>query len=111
MKLFVIDWSKDATTPLLDLCKQHPPHKVIGFELLDGAEAYRKTGILKPDAIVVNYAAKPSHGKQTADSIHKRKLTATIPIYFINGNEEDNELVSNIGICLSDEELKELLES
>ena len=110
MKLFVIDWSKDATTPLLDICR-HAQHKLAGFELLDGAEAYRKTGISKPDSIVVNYAAKPAHGRQTADSIRKRKLTSAIPIYFINGNEEDNELVANIGICLSEEELKDLLES
>lgn len=109
MKLFVIDWSKDTTTPLLDFCRQSV-HKVSGFELSDGGEAYRKTGINKPDAIVVNYAAKPSHGRMTANSIHKRKLTAQVPIYFINGNEEDNELVANIGICLSEEELKDLLE-
>jgi len=108
MKLFIIDWSKEQTTPLIDYCKKKA--SVVGTELADGAEAFRKTGTLKPDAIVVNYANKPSHGRMTADSIRKRKLTAQIPIYFIDGAEDENEKVENIGICLSQEELQDLLE-
>jgi response regulator RpfG family c-di-GMP phosphodiesterase len=109
MKLLVIDWCADsATSTLLASCKT-PQHTIVGFELKDGAEAYRKTGVLKPDAIIINYAAKPSHGRMTADSIHKRKLTSEIPIYFINGEEDDNERVSHLGVCLSSEELEDML--
>lgn len=109
MKLFVIDWCMDAaTSALLATCKTSS-HSVSGFELEDGAEAYRKTGVLKPDAIIINYAAKPLHGRLTADSIRKRKQTSEIPIYFINGEEEDNEKACNLGICLSSEELADLL--
>lgn len=110
MQLFVIDWSKDSTTPLIDYCKKSP-HKVIGTEVADGGEAYRKTGKCKADAIVVNYAVKPLHGRTTASEIRKRKATSETPIYFIGGSEDDNELVENIGICLSEEEFKDLLES
>ncbi len=110
MQLFIIDWSKDSTTPLIDCCKKSP-HKVVGVELADGAQAYRKTGQSKADAIVVNYAVKPSHGRMTASEIRKRKTTAEVPIYFIGGSEDDNELVEHIGICLSEEEFKDLLES
>lgn len=109
MKLFIIDWSKELTTPLIDYCKKNA--NVVGIELNDGGEAYRKTGILKPDAIVINYANKPSHGRMTADSIRKRKLTAQTPIYFIDGEEDENEKAENIGICLSQEELHDLLEN
>jgi DNA-binding response OmpR family regulator len=77
----------------------------------DGAEAFRQTAQVKPDAIVVNYAVKPLHGRMTAESIHKRKGTSQIPIYFINGEEDENEKVANVGICLSQEELKDLLEA
>lgn len=109
MKLFVIDWCNDAgSSTLLTTCKTSP-HTVIGFEIKDGAEAYRKTGVLKPDAIIINYASKPLHGRTTADSIHKRKLTTNIPLYFIDGDEEDNERVSHFGVCLSSEELSDLL--
>ena len=108
MKLFVIDWSKESSTPLIDFCRGCG-HELVGRELQDGAEAYRKTANAKADAIVVNYAVKPSHGRMAADSIHKRKGTSQIPIYFINGEEEENEKVANIGICLSDEELRDLL--
>lgn len=110
MQLFIIDWSKDTTTPLIDTCKKSL-HKVVGCELADGAEAYRKTGKCKADAIVVNYAVKPLHGRTTAVEIRRRKATAEIPIYFIGGSEDDNELVENIGICLSEEEFNDLLES
>ena len=109
MKLFVIDWAKEPNTPLIESCKKSG--NSVSYELADGGEAYRKTGVSKPDAIVVNYAVKPSHGRQTAESIHSRKLTSNIPIYFIDGSEEDNEKVENIGICLSQEELEDLLES
>lgn len=107
MKLFIIDWTKEQSTPLIDYCKKAA--NVVGTELKDGAEAYRKTAMLKPDAIVINYAEKPSHGRQTADSIHKRKLTSQIPIYFIDGAEDENEKAEHIGICLSQEELRDLL--
>lgn len=110
MQLFVIDWSKEATTPLIDFCKKSA-HKVLGTEMKDGGEAYRKTGQCKPDAIVVNYAVKPSHGRITATEIRRRKATADTPIYFIGGSEDDNEQVEHIGICLSEEEFKDMLES
>ena len=110
MQLFIIDWSKDKCTPLVDLCKS-TPHKVVGFEMKDGGEAYRKTGTCKPDAILVNYAVKPSHGRITAQEIRRRRSTAEIPIYFIDGEEDENELVEHMGICLSTEELKDLLEA
>jgi chemotaxis response regulator CheB len=108
MKLFIIDWTKELTTPLIDYCKRNAD--VVGIELKDGAEAYRKTGLLKPDVIVINYANKPHHGRQTAESILKRKLTAQIPIYFIDGAEDENELAEHMGICFSQEELQDLLE-
>lgn len=110
MNLFIIDWSKNDSTPLIEYCSK-TTHKVVGYELTDGFEAYKKTAKVKPDAIVINYAVKPSHGRQTAEQIHKRRLTSQIPIYFINGDEDDNELAEHMGICFSGEEFKELLET
>ncbi|OYQ38126.1 hypothetical protein CHU92_06565 [Flavobacterium cyanobacteriorum] len=109
MQLFIIDWSREKTTPLIDYCKK-TRHKVLGAELLDGAEAYRKTGSHRPDAIVINYAVKPSHGRAAASEIKKRKATSEIPIYFIGGTEDDNEKVSHLGICLSEEEFRDFLD-
>lgn len=109
MKLFIIDWTKDQTTPLIEYCKKAA--NVVGTELKDGGDAYKKTATLKPDAIVINYAEKPSHGRMTADSIRKRKITSQTPIYFIDGEEDENEKAENLGICLSQEELRDLLEN
>lgn len=110
MKFFIIDWSCEKTTPLMELCRANG-HRVTGCELIDGGEAYRKTAGCTADAIVVNYAVKPSHGRTTAEQIHKRKSTSEIPIYFIGGSEEDNELAEHYGLCLSEQEFRELLES
>lgn len=110
MKLFIIDWSKDSSTPLIEYCKG-TNHKIVGTELTDGGTAYKNTALLKPDAIIINYAVKPAHGRITAQQIRNRKLTAAIPIYFINGDEDDNEKVQNTGICLSEDEFKELLDT
>ena len=107
MKLFIIDWTKELTTPLIEYCKKNAT--VVGTELSDGAEAYRKTGLLKPDAIVINYSSKPSYGRLAADSIRKRNGSTLTPIYFIDGAEDENEKAENIGICLSSEELEDLL--
>lgn len=111
MKLFVIDWCADSTVSLLLKTCSGTPHNVIGFELTDGGEAYRKTGLDKPDAILINYGIKPLHGRTTAISIRNRKATSQIPIYFINGEEEDNEKAANLGLCLSNEELVDLLDT
>lgn len=108
MKLFVIDWTKDDSSPLLEFCRLKG-HTITGYELHDGAEAYRKVADRKPDAIIINYAVKPSHGHQAAEAIHGRKSTASVPIYFIDGNEEENEKVEHLGICLSMEELEAVL--
>jgi len=107
MKLFIIDWTKELTTPLIDYCRKNAD--IVGIELNDDTEAYRKTGLLKLDAIVINYSKKPSHGRLTAESIRKRKSTANTPIYFIDGTEDENEKAENLGICLSLEELEDLL--
>jgi DNA-binding response OmpR family regulator len=108
MKLFIIDWCADDASAMLAHCTASA-HKIIGYELRDGGEAYRKTGLDKPDAIIINYATKPLHGRVTAESIRKRKATALIPVYFIDGDEEDNEKVANLGLCLSMEELNDFL--
>ena len=110
MKLFIIDWSKEATTPLIEYCRK-TSHKIVGIQMADGGIAYKDTALCKPDAVVINYAVKPSHGRETAQQIRKRKSTSAIPIYFINGDEDDNEKAENIGICLSEEEFKDLLDT
>lgn len=110
MQIFIIDWSKDNSTPLLEYCKS-TAHKIAGFELCDGGEAYRKVAACKPDAIIVNYSVKQLHGRTTIQEIRNRKATAGIPVYFIDGEEDENERVEHMGICLSTEELKDLLEN
>ncbi|MFT3793828.1 hypothetical protein [Flavobacterium sp.] len=71
----------------------------------DGGLAYKKAGEILPDQIFINYADKPSHGRQTAAAILQRKSTASIPIYFVDGSAEENEKALHLGHCISKEEI------
>jgi len=64
-------------------------------------------GTHQPDIIVVNYKDKPSHRRITAQKIKERKMTSKIPVYFIDGME--NEEIREIGTTITTEELKELV--
>lgn len=107
MKILVIDWTADAPSTLAVRCEQ-AGHEVL-TETRDGAEAYRKAGEFKPDLVLLNYAVKPSHGRLTAESIRKRKSTAAIPIYFVDGPAEENRKVAHLGTCIGTNELTPLL--
>jgi chemotaxis response regulator CheB len=95
MKLFVIDWTKEDRSDLVDTCIK-AGHEV-AHEYKDGGEAYRKISDFMPDLILVNYAVKPSHGRLTVEAIKKRKKTASIPVYFIDGTVPENEKVKSLG--------------
>lgn len=108
MNLFIFDWTKEQTTPLIEYCKKNA--RVIGYEL-EGSDdrTLRKADDLQADAIVINYANKPSFGRMAAQNLHNTKQSTQTPIYFIDGTEYDNEMVGHIGLCLSSEELQDLL--
>ncbi len=59
--------------------------------------------------IVVNYAVLPSHGRITAEKINQRKMTSTIPVYFVDGKEGDNSKIRSFARAITREELKRIL--
>jgi response regulator RpfG family c-di-GMP phosphodiesterase len=92
MKIFVIDF---ATTN--NISEKLATKFLVFTEKKNGRNAYVQIAEIMPDIIVVNFNDKPSHGKQTAEAIKKRKKTSLIPIYFIDGKEKDIEKVRSIG--------------
>ncbi|QYJ68368.1 hypothetical protein [Flavobacterium litorale] len=110
MRLFITDWSSQPTTPLINHCK-NTSHKVVGTQLVDTEDVFSSVIAAKPDTVVINYAHKPAKGRAIAKTLRKQEKTALLPIYFINGEEEENEKVAHMGICLSEEEFKELLQT
>jgi response regulator RpfG family c-di-GMP phosphodiesterase len=95
MKVMIIDFAD--TNHISDLV---PPAFDRIVENTDGNEAYKIVGKELPNIILINYKVKPSHGRQTAIAIKKRKSTAEIPIYFIDGTAIENEKVQSIGLCI-----------
>ena len=106
MKIMVIDFGE--THQLID---SFPEGLNLLIEKEDGARAYKLAGDSLPAAIFINYRDKPSHGRQTAISIRERKKTAHIPVYFVDGNESDNEKVKHIGTCIKNMDITRYLKS
>ncbi|MCZ2222851.1 MAG: hypothetical protein LC122_04390 [Chitinophagales bacterium] len=104
MIIFIIDFSN--STFLVN--KISRKNKVF-FEGKDGELAYKKIGEILPDKIFINYNSKPSHCRQTAQAILKRKKTAHIPIYFIGNPHNDIEKVKHFGKVISIEEIENYL--
>lgn len=106
MKVMVIDFAN--TDHIMDIL---PKGLKILVEKKDGGQAYKITGEELPDMIFVNYKDKPSHGRQTANSIKERKKTSKIPIYFVDGNEIENEKVKHIGLCINSKEVNKYVQT
>lgn len=96
MKTLVVDFSSQQSL------KDHFPKAIF---TIDGGRAYQLAGEILPEKIFINYADKPSHGRQTANAILQRKSTASIPIYFVGGSPIENEKVMNLGHCISTDEI------
>ena len=100
MKIMVIDFAD--TDHIKDIL---PKEVEILVEKKDGGRAYKLAGEELPDIIFIKYKDKPNHGRQTAISIKERKNTANIPIYFVDGNDIENEKVKRVGLCINSEEV------
>jgi DNA-binding response OmpR family regulator len=107
MKIFIIDWTDEGESLLTLYCRSFG-HETEA-EYRDGGEAYRKSGQFLPDLILVNYGIKPSHGRITVESIKKRRATSSIPVYFLNGKEEDLQKIKSLGIAIDQEDLSRML--
>jgi PleD family two-component response regulator len=104
MKIYIIDFSK--TNEIADKCIGQFD---IFTEKQDGGNAYSQIGEIMPDIIFVNYKDKPSHGRQTAQSIKERKKTSNIPIYFVAGEKNENEKAKHIGLSITINEIEKYI--
>jgi hypothetical protein len=104
MKIMVIDFASS------NLITDKLPEGInLLLEKEDGGRAYKLAVENLPAAIFINYKDKPSHGRQTAISISESKKTSHIPIYFVDGNDTDNEKVKHIGTCIKANDISMLL--
>ncbi len=105
IKAFVIDFSE--SNQITDYLTKN--NCLVESENSDGARAYKLIGELMPDLIFINYNHKPSHGRQTAIAINKRKKTSQIPIYFINGTQVEIDKIKEMGKPIKFEEIDKIL--
>lgn len=105
MKIFILDFSKNKT--FLNYFKNQKLTIII--ENNDGGKAYKTIADEMPTLIFVNFNHKPSHCLQTINAIKNRKLTSQIPVYFVDGLEENFEKASKFGTLISSNTINELL--
>jgi CheY-like chemotaxis protein len=103
MKVMIIDFAETD-----HIAAFVPSDVEIVVEKKDGNAAYKMVGEELPDVILINYQDKPSHGRQTAMAIKKRKASSKIPIYFIDGTAVENEQVKDIGLCIKSKALSKI---
>jgi response regulator RpfG family c-di-GMP phosphodiesterase len=106
MKVFVIDFSSSNS-----IGERLQDKVQLFIEKLDGAHAYKMVGEIMPDLILVNYKTKPSHGRQTANSIRARKKTSHIPILFINVESNETEKIEQYGQTITMNDLDKYITS
>jgi len=82
---FLVDWEVTRATALAEELR-HDGWDV-AIETDDGDRAYQETGIAPPGAVVIWLDTKPGHGIETAQSIHHRVATASVPIVFVCAQE------------------------
>jgi DNA-binding NarL/FixJ family response regulator len=104
MKIFVLDFSNTNTISEILTTRFQ-----VFTEKKDGGNAYKQVAEIMPDIIAINYKDKPSHGRQTAEAIKKRKKTSQIPIYFIDGEENELKKIINIGLTTTSTEFENLI--
>lgn len=105
MKIFILDFSKNNT--FLNYFKNN--NATIIIENIDGGKAYKTVAEVMPDFIFVNFNYKPSHCLQTINAIKNRKLTCKIPVYFVDGLEENFEKANKLGTIINTNTIKEIL--
>ena len=104
MIIFIIDFSNSNF-----LINKINKKNNVFFEGKDGELAYEKIGEILPDKIFINYNSKPSHCRQTAQAILKRKKTSHIPIYFVVSNQYELEKVNKLGKVITLDEIENYL--
>lgn len=100
MKIYIIDFS--GTNTIKEIISNDVE---IFTEMKDGGNAYKEIGEIMPDIILINYKHKPKHGIKTAQAIKQRKKTAYIPIYFIDGEQEEIAKIEKLGQPISKEQI------
>ncbi len=83
-KVFLVHWNGAEAKHLAEGIRNQG-WEIAGIEAEDGGRAYRLVGETSPDVIVIYLTRLPSHGRETAAYIRRRKATRDIPIIFAGG--------------------------
>ncbi|HNM35389.1 MAG TPA: hypothetical protein PKI98_10915, partial [Chitinophagaceae bacterium] len=102
MKIFIVDFSPNNNF-LLHFQKEGLHYTI---EKNDGGNAYKTVATELPEKIFVNFASKPSHCIQTIKAILNRKTTSKIEIFFVDGDEKNNEKVKELGTSITYHQIK-----
>lgn len=83
-KVYLVQWNDEATVArAAHLAAQ-------GWEVLaghkDGEDAYQRIRTIKPDLVVFDLEAKPSHSLQVAEALRKCRSLDTLPFIFVGGD-------------------------
>jgi hypothetical protein len=87
----IVHWRKGEESQLVEVCREcgfEVEHEELAFPLL--VKALRAT---PPDAVVIDLARLPSHGRDTAFALRRSKQTRHIPLVFVDGEPQKVEVI------------------
>jgi CheY-like chemotaxis protein len=58
------------------------------LESEDGGRAYKVIRAERPDAVVVDLARRPSHGREVGRSLRQTRATRDLPMVFVDGDAD-----------------------
>jgi len=86
-KLFIIQWDEPSAEKRAE--KMRFDNWEVFVESVDGDRAYRQIKEILPNIVLIDLSKKPSHGREVALCLSETKATRSIPIIFVNGDDED----------------------
>lgn len=89
-RLFLVDWNEASAQACASRLRSEGWE--VEVEAEDGGRAYKRMKETPPDVVIINLSRKPSHGREVGKSLRELKATRTLPIVFVDGEEQANQL-------------------
>jgi hypothetical protein len=90
----IVHWRGSEAAPLIETCQAG------GFEVEHDEMAFPRLvrALLDspPDAVIIDLTTRPSHGRDTALALRRRKTTRYLPLVFVEGEPEKVEAIRKL---------------
>jgi CheY-like chemotaxis protein len=110
LRVYLVQWDEQAA--VVRSARLVGEGWTVFTESKDGNDAYQQIRTLKPDLVIFDLAAKPSHSLQVAEALRKSRSLDSLPFVFVDGDARTlhtaGERIANARFTTSDDLVKEV---